>query len=186
MNPTLEKDPGGAPECHLWVSFILIPVGYLIDGIHPSPCGDMLVLLAWIAFFIQTRMHWRTFRPVGTIPLSFVTGILCLVISVIGIVIWNSREFVFWHLQLLGGFGILTFAVSSWVLFENSGDFSRLTSRVKPFNWMLFILFMAMATRVSADVVLHIRLSHLAYASVMWAIASLVWLWVILPIWRRR
>jgi uncharacterized protein involved in response to NO len=185
-DPNLTEGGRGRFRCGLWMPFMLIPTGYLVDGIHPSVSGDVLVMLGWLTFFLQTRSFWYALRPVGSIQLTFVVGILCLVSSVIGVVLWNSREFIFWHLQLMGGVGILTFAVSSWVVYENSGDFSRFTSRVKPLNWMLVIMVIGMVTRVSADMVLHIRLSHLAYASVTWAIASLLWLWVMIPAMRRH
>ena len=54
-------------------------------------------------------------------------------------------------------------------------------SRNRPMKWIIWIVVIGMLTRVSADFFPKIMVSHHIYAAILWAIATIIWLWWLFP-----
>lgn len=85
------------------------------------------------------------------------------------------------HVLFIGGFALLTVAVATRVILGHSGGGHRFSKPIRPLQVFAGMAILAMATRVSADFLPKIRLSHLAYAGVAWIVGLIVWSIAILP-----
>lgn len=90
------------------------------------------------------------------------------------------------HVLFIGSLSLMILSVATRVVLSHGGHDQTLELRSKALWAMLVCLIVAMATRVAAPWIGQ-YFSHLAYASVMWMIATLCWSMVFLPkIFSRR
>lgn len=81
----------------------------------------------------------------------------------------------FLHLCFAGGFGITTFCVATWIIFNHGGYEHLLTQRHRPLTAALVFFMIALACRVSAEFLPNSYESHLAYAGLFWAGGVIIW-----------
>lgn len=82
----------------------------------------------------------------------------------------------FWHFIFIGGFGLLTLAVSARVVLAHSGQEFLVWEKRVPLFVIAALVLLAMLTRVSAPFLDPERLlSHYAYAAGTWILALLGW-----------
>ena len=86
----------------------------------------------------------------------------------------------FLHLCFAGGFGITTFCVATWVIFNHSGLEHLLTLKHRPLATALVFFMIALACRVSAEFLVDSYESHLAYAGLFWAGGVMIWAYSVL------
>lgn len=84
------------------------------------------------------------------------------------------------HVLFIGGFATLTLAVATRVILGHSGGESLFSRPIRSLQIFAGMAILAMATRVSADFLPSIRLSHLAYAGIAWIAGVIAWSAVIL------
>jgi hypothetical protein len=89
------------------------------------------------------------------------------------------------HIVFITGFTLLTFTVATRVVLGHSGQSDKFALPLKSIAIMAGLFVLAMATRVSADWMPELRMSHYAYAALAWTGAALVWAIYILPGVRR-
>lgn len=80
------------------------------------------------------------------------------------------------HIVFITGFSLLTFTVATRVVLGHSGQSARLKQTMAAVNGVTVLFILAMLTRVSADWMPEVRLSHYGYAAVCWALAVILWL----------
>ena len=89
------------------------------------------------------------------------------------------------HLLLIGGYGLLILTVATRVVWGHCGQVHRFASKSGALRTILGFVLMAAATRIIADLIPKIRVSHHIYASSGWIIAVGIWSWAALRfIWR--
>jgi len=86
----------------------------------------------------------------------------------------------------ISGFSLLVFIVASRVVLGHSGQSEKFRATLWSVLILTALVTLAMLTRVSADWMPAIQLSHYAYAAVAWAAGVLVWMIFILPGVRRK
>jgi uncharacterized protein involved in response to NO len=79
------------------------------------------------------------------------------------------------HLTLVGGFGLVTLAVATRVLFGHSGMRTALDGRLRWFTVMAVVMLIGLATRVSGDYWPKIQATHYSYGALLWATGLLLW-----------
>ena len=89
------------------------------------------------------------------------------------------------HIVFITGFTLLTFTVATRVVLGHSGQSEKFAHPLKSIAIMAGLFILAMATRVSADWMPDVRMTHYAYASLAWVAAVAVWAIAILPGVRR-
>lgn len=85
------------------------------------------------------------------------------------------------HVTLVGGLGILTFAVATRVVFGHSGQMAKLQA---PNRWLavaVLLMLLGMATRISGDYWPNVLASHYSYGAVIWIAGALFWASRVLP-----
>lgn len=125
----------------------------------PSPRG-VLAWCLWISAWMLVLGGW----PGAIAPRYHVHGI---------------------HVLFIGSLSLMIFSVATRVVLSHGGHDQRLEFNSKALIAMLVCLIIAMATRLTAPWIGQ-YFSHLAYASVMWIVASVCWSVVFLPKLFRR
>ena len=80
------------------------------------------------------------------------------------------------HLFFASGFGLVTLAVGTRVVLGHAGRHDLLGGKILWLRWVTGLLVVAAATRMSADFLPNVRISHHRYAAWSWALGALVWL----------
>jgi hypothetical protein len=117
----------------------------------------------------------------GTLAFGLRLALFSLPAAYLAMAIWPDHSFALLHLLFITGFSLLTLIVASRVILGHSGQSEKFRATLWPVLTLTALLFLAMLTRVSADWMPTIRLSHYAYAAVSWAIGVIVWGVTILP-----
>jgi uncharacterized protein involved in response to NO len=80
------------------------------------------------------------------------------------------------HLFFVSGVGLVTMAVGTRVILGHAGRHDLLAGKIIWMRWVIGLVILAATTRMSADFLPAIRVSHHKYAAWTWAIAGTIWL----------
>jgi uncharacterized protein involved in response to NO len=143
----------------------------------------LLPLPAWvrgavIALYLFWRMPWR-----GRSFLADYLRIgLCLIAAgFFAIALWPNYRVGESHIVFITGFNLIVFTVATRVVLGHSGNLDRVKTRLWFFIFVSGLLFLAMASRVTADLSPSARIIHLIAAALCWLAASLIWIIKVLP-----
>ncbi|MCB1096843.1 MAG: NnrS family protein [Verrucomicrobiae bacterium] len=84
------------------------------------------------------------------------------------------------HLMFISGYGLLILAVATRVTWGHSGNIALAAGKRRSLQIITGIVLLGMTTRVVADMVPAIRVSHHIYAALSWIIAVAIWSWAVL------
>ena len=154
---------------HIVASFALEVYGYPVLG----QVLRAVVIGVWFA--IETPV----FRPAKT-PSTCATVVR---LAIIGLVagcaaagLWPAARIGSLHLAFAAGFGLMTVTVATRVVFGHAGRHDLLAGRVIWLRWIAGLLILAATTRMSADFLPKVQVSHHNYAAWTWALAGVIWL----------
>ncbi len=142
--------------------------------------GLLLRVAAFV--FALSNVKWRS-KPgspkVGT--LANALRIWCLPLSLAGLiapVFFYSRHIAVDHLLFVSGFGLVCLIAGSRVLFGHSGRVERFANRSWTARIIVFAIVLAALTRVSADFLPRVTITHYEYAAWSWIAGAALWaLW---------
>ncbi len=89
--------------------------------------------------------------------------------------IWPGPHFAFEHLLFLGGFGLAIPLIADKVIMGHCAESPQVPSVSKAWRWMVWLMWLALGTRVIADLVESTRTSHYIYASIIFAVVFGIW-----------
>lgn len=81
------------------------------------------------------------------------------------------------HLMFIGGAGVIMLAVSTRVILGHHDRHDRLASPLRWYHIVWTMLLLTAATRLSADFVPKVRVTHLSYTAGLWALVIVFWAW---------
>lgn len=131
-----------------------------------------------IALYLGARLPWRGRTFLADYLRAAVVSILC---GFTLIAFFPSYRVGLLHIVFVTGFNLLIFTVATRVVFGHSGNLDRLKVRMWFFIAASALLFVAMASRVTADLSPRSRVLHLVAAAVCWVAASLTWMSRVIP-----
>jgi len=182
----------GFPPGWLWrAGFALacggtVMAGFVAEALGHGHLGNGLRAAGIFAYFFrEVPVHQAGFGG-GSLALGLRLALLAMPLAYALMAVWPERSFSLLHLLFIGGFSLLTIIVASRVVLGHSGQSEKFRATLWPVLIMSALVTLAMLTRVSADWMPAIRLSHYAYAAVAWAAGVLVWIIFILPGVRRK
>lgn len=184
--PTSRELPPGWGKACLFATAcgLIVLAGFLVEAAGLARLGWCLRAAGFVGFFLREMPLWR-----ASAKGSLSTALLCAVISIplgyLLMAVIPTHAAGLFHITAISGFGLLTFAVASRVLLGHGGRADRFHTVIRPIRWLTGLMLLAMATRVSADWMPHIQMSHYAYASLTWIVAAAVWAIAMLPLARR-
>lgn len=151
-----------------------------------------LQMMSWVRFvlcavWITKESGWlQRKKSKGIMPLALRAGIVCLLGGIVATGILQQNKIALDHLLYMGGFALITMMVATRVIYGHSGQGDQFQRWIKPIAWSVGILLFAMATRVSADFMPHIKISHHIYAAGCWVIVSIIWGIAVIPSVRKK
>ncbi len=165
-----------------WRNMILVAIALTASfwielWVNPA-AGLSLRFAAFVAALGHVR--WRPASGSGHAgTLANALRCWCLPLAAAGIlgpVFFAARRIAFEHLLFVGGFGLLCMIVGSRVLFGHSGKVERFHHRSWMARAIVFAIVVAALTRLSADFMPRVTISHYEYAAWSWAVGLLLWL----------
>ncbi|HMO51879.1 MAG TPA: NnrS family protein [Kiritimatiellia bacterium] len=118
----------------------------------------------------------------GSIPWALALSIISIFCGLAVIAIWPGRMMTYAHLLFISGYGLLILNIAARVMLGHSGYTDLIYARSRAANWITGLVLLAMATRVSADLIPSMMWSHYAYAALTWGVVTLIWLAVYGPL----
>jgi len=141
--------------------------------------------LAVAGYFAREVPFFRSGFGGGTLALGLRVALLAFPVGYGLMAVWPGRASSLLHVVFLTGFSLITLVVASRVILGHSGQSEKFRARLGPVLAMIGLIVLAMATRVSADWLPAIRMTHYAYAALVWIAGVVVWGAAILPGVRR-
>lgn len=155
-------------------SFLLQTAGLDRWGYGLRACVVLVYLLREVPFL-------KAGPGGGSLALGARVALLSIPLGYAAMALWPTRSFSLLHVVFITGFGLLTFIVASRVTLGHSGQAEKFNARLWPITTLVLLMILAMATRVSADWMPALRLSHYAYAALVWICGVGIWAFKILP-----
>jgi uncharacterized protein involved in response to NO len=144
-------------------------------GRSPLPAW---IRVAAIAFYLAARMPWRG----RTFLADYLrAGLLFILAGFTLIALWPNYQVGSLHTVFITGFNLIVFSVATRVVLGHSGNLDRLKTRLWFFTATSTLLFLAMVSRVTADLSPRARIVHLLAAAICWLVAALIWIIKVIP-----
>jgi uncharacterized protein involved in response to NO len=154
---------------------LLVIASFVLEVTEHSMAGQLLraaVVLVWFA--MQTPMLHKA--KVSTTPGNAVRwALLGLVAGCVCAAVWPAARVGSLHLFFVSGLALATLAVGARVILGHAGRHDLLGGKILWLRWVTGLLVLAATTRMSADFLPIVRVSHHIYAAWTWAIAGAIW-----------
>jgi hypothetical protein len=102
-------------------------------------------------------------------------SLLFILTGFTAIAVWPQYRIGELHIVFVTGFNLIVFTVATRVVFGHSGQLDRLKGRLWFFIVMSGLLFLAMVSRVTADLAPEARTIHLLGAAFCWLAGTVLW-----------
>lgn len=112
----------------------------------------------------------------GSIPWTLMISVVSILAGYMLLAIWPQWQKSMIHVVFISGIGLLILGIAARVMLGHSGNTPLIYARFLSVKWITGLAILAMATRVSADLIPKMQLSHYAYAAITWAVLTLIWL----------
>jgi uncharacterized protein involved in response to NO len=159
----------------------LILLTYVMEAIgwnRAAGTARALVIVAYLAYEMpieRLRWGWRG------VQWQLVVGLVCIPLGILAAGWFPVMRPTLLHLELVGGFALITTGVATRVVFGHTGVRERL-ERFHPLLTAAALLMLGgLATRMSGDFLPGIQVTHYLYGASLWLGGTLVWAACVLP-----
>lgn len=176
-----EPEPGAATH-RSWRNMSIAAVALLASFPLEIWVNHNAGYLLRTAAFIFAISHVRWTRKKGSPKVGTLANalrFLCIPLTIIGLigpVFLPEKRIALEHLLFISGFGLVILIAASRVIFGHSGSVERFANRSWIARGIVFATVLAAFTRVSADFLPRVTVSHYKYAAYSWAAAAGIWL----------
>lgn len=162
-----------------FAAFIGVAVtgSFLID-IFNFPKAAGCVRLGAIVIYLVVRMP---FRGRSFLASCLRTGVMSILLGLAVAAFLPNYRIGALHIVFITGFSFMVFTVAIRVIFGHSGNAALFQKRLPFFVISGLLLFVAMLSRLTADLAPHARIIHLIAAAICWLLASLLWMTKVIP-----
>jgi uncharacterized protein involved in response to NO len=159
-----------------FIGLVIVATFWMESG-GPSPAAAWTRVAA-IAIYLGLRMPWRG----RTFLASYLRVALLFVFTgFFTIALWPAYRLGALHIIFISGFNLIVLTVATRVVLGHAGQLERLQTRLWFFIIVSLLLFLAMVSRVVADLAPAARVVHLLAAAICWLIGSLWWIVRVIP-----
>jgi uncharacterized protein involved in response to NO len=184
----------GLKTLHMFDESRSLPPGWGKKGLFALATGLVVILSFWmeaagwmkVAGFVRfAAAAWYLWLDVpvfrkanesGTLAFGVRAGLLLLILAFPAAAFFPSYRIGMEHVVFISGFGLIAIMIASRVTLGHSGHADKFTKKLNVMRVVIAAILMAMMTRVVAEFVPSIRVSHLGYAAASWALGVLLWL----------
>lgn len=183
MSSSHSFDESPTPPAGWWKKAVLaVAAGLLVIGSFVLEAsgnarnGQVLraaVILVWFAMetpvFRRGKLSTTPGNAIRWAVIGLVAGCACAAF-------WPLARVGSLHLFFVSGLGLATMAVGARVILGHAGRHDLLTGKIVWLRWVVGLLVLAAATRMTSDFLPPVRVSHHIYAAATWTIAAVIWL----------
>ena len=136
------------------------------------------VIVAYLAYEMpleRLRWNWRG------VQWQLITGLVCIPLGVFVAGWFSPARLTLLHVELVGGFALITTGVATRVVFGHSGG-REAVERFHP--WLTtaaVLMLLGLASRLSGDLLPGIQRTHYLYGAACWMAGAVVWSACVLP-----
>ncbi len=157
-----------------------VVAGFVLEASGWPRAGNALKAAALAVYLLREIPLHRALRGGGSLALGLRIALVCIPLAFALMAVWPDHTLSFLHVLFITGFSLLIFVVASRVVLGHSGQSEKFRAKIWPVLALTSLVVLAMLTRVSADWLPDIRMSHYAYASLAWTAGAAVWAALIL------
>ena len=173
-------------------------------ALYSGALGLLIILTYWVEVHGQARAMsasrfilcliwlslecgWLRKSPAkGVITIGLRAGIACVLLGIAATSIFQQQRVALEHTLYIGGFCLITMMVAARVIFGHSGQANQFHKWGRLLTVCVLLVLLTMATRISADFLPGLRVSHHIYAAFCWVIVSIIWGLALLPSIRKQ
>lgn len=154
---------------------MLVLATYVLQTTQYPVAGPVLRAAMVSAYLFMQVFNSRQQGNSNRLSLMLRVSIICLVIGILVSGVATLHTIAVKHVLFIGGYGLLILTVASRVIWGHAGQLHLANQKRKTLAAILGFILFALATRVIADVIPEIKISHHIYAAICWAIGVGVW-----------
>lgn len=175
--PTSKVPPSGwmRRACLAGLVGLAVLASLAVEAFGYWRLGFGLRAVACLAYLGHTLPLHRSTRAGGSIDLAVRLGLVSLPLGYLSMALFPAWQITLVHTVFLSGFSLLIFGAAARVVLGHSGQSRLFRLRLRSIQAIIWIVLAALVTRLVADWMPAIRLSHYAYAAILWAAAASVW-----------
>ncbi|RPJ34463.1 MAG: NnrS family protein [Verrucomicrobiaceae bacterium] len=176
-------DDSPAPPAGWWrravaalIAGLLVVASFALEVQGKALAGQLLraaVIALWFALETPVLRRGKISSTPGNAVRWALGG---LVAGCACAAIWPMQRVGSLHLFFVSGIGLITLTVGTRVILGHAGRHDLLAGKIIWLRWVTGLAILAATTRMSADFLPAIRVSHHIYAAWTWVIAGLIWL----------
>lgn len=155
---------------------LIIIAGLVVESFGHLRAGYLLRGAGLTAGLMRELPLFRIRRVNGTIAGGLVLALVSIIAGLWMIAVWPARALTFIHVVMISGVGLMILMISARVVLGHSGNGHMIPARSRLVRWVIGLALLTMATRVSADLLPAMQLSHYAYAGIAWVVVSALWM----------
>lgn len=159
----------------------LILLTYLLEVIGWSRVAGSaraLIVVGYLAYEMpleRLRWNWRG------VQWQLIVGLVCIPLGVFAAGWFSAMRLTLSHLELVGGFALITTGVATRVVFGHTGGRDKM-ERFHP--WLTaaaVLMLLGLASRITGDFLPGIQRTHYLYGAACWIAGAVVWAACVLP-----
>lgn len=162
--------------CFMLGCGLIIIAGLVVESFGHLRAGYLLRGAGLTAGLMRELPLFRIRRVNGTIAGGLVLALVSIIAGLWMIAVWPARALTFIHVVMISGVGLMILMISARVVLGHSGNGHMIPARSRLVRWVIGLALLTMATRVSADLLPAMQLSHYAYAGIAWVVVSALWM----------
>ena len=159
----------------------VILLTYLLEAIgwnRVAGTTRAAVIVAYLAYEMpleRLRWNWRG------VQWQLMVGLVCIPLGVFAAGWFSAMRLTLSHLELIGGFALITTGIATRVVFGHSGGGEKL-ERFHPWLTLAALLMLlGLASRISGDFLPGFQTTHYLYGAACWMAGTVVWAACVLP-----
>ena len=160
---------------------VLILMTYALESLGWGRTSAVLragVVLAYLAYEMPLeRLAWQW----KGVQWQLAVGIVCIPSGILASGWKPETRMTLTHLELLGGYALLTTAVATRIVFGHSGGRERLERFHGWLTASAILMLLGLVSRLTSDFIPAIQASHYIYGAACWIAGVLVWAACVLP-----
>lgn len=161
---------------------LLLIAGFALEALGHIRSGSFLRGIVILTYFLIEMDLSKNWKAAGTLALVLRFSLFCFPAGLFSAALDPTHRLGLMHIFFIGGFGLLTYTVATRVVLGHSGHSDKLPGRIGVMTLFFILTILVIVTRVTADFVPAVRLSHYDYAAIFWSVAIGCWLIKYLPL----
>lgn len=181
------KSPACSPEWIRRARFmlgcgVLLMVSFVLEAAGSVRYGYAMRTVVAIGCLLSEVPLYRVRRLPGSIPWALAIAAVSILTGLLVITVFPLRSMTYLHVVFITGYGLLILNISARVMLGHSGNGALIYARSTTSKWITGLVLLAMATRVSADILPKMQLTHYSYAAITWVVVIALWIIVYGPL----